>query len=169
MYKLCHYTECRKHEEAPAGGSKLPGGTTHKEGLVSEVSVGQGASKCAPERGQASPLQTRQGRATALVLDHAREIAESAHGALYKVPNLKGTYYVVSLSRGSCECADHSHRGVSCKHLLAAEIVAAKVGYCAECNGRRLWRDLHEVGDDHLCFFEGDVLCRQCALSHGVL
>ncbi len=166
---MCYYTECRKHEEASAGGSKLPGGTATRGVLVTQGSVGQGVDRRAPKPGEASPLQARQRRATALVLDHAREIAESGHGALYKVPNGRGTYYVVSLSRQSCECADHTNRGVSCKHLLAAEIVAAKVGYCAECNGRRLWRDLYEVEDGHLCFFEGDVLCRQCALSHGVL
>ena len=30
-------------------------------------------------------------------------------------------------------------------------------------------RDLFEVGDDHLTFFEGDELCLPCAVKHGVL
>ncbi len=37
----------------------------------------------------------------------------------------------MSLSRQVCECADFSHRGAPCKHLLAAEIVSAKSAVCA--------------------------------------
>ena len=40
---------------------------------------------------------------------------------------------------------------------------------CAGCGDRFTGRDLFEVGDDHLTFFEGDELCRPCAAKHGVL
>ncbi len=40
---------------------------------------------------------------------------------------------------------------------------------CAGCAGRFRGRDLFEVGDDNLTFFEGDLLCGPCARRHGVL
>ena len=45
----------------------------------------------------------------------------------------------------------------------------SKLGTCADCGGRFSGRDLFEVSDDHLTFFEGDELCRSCARNHGVL
>ena len=45
----------------------------------------------------------------------------------------------------------------------------AKTLPCADCGGRFRGRDLIEVCDDHLTWFEGDLLCRGCARSHGVL
>ena len=44
-----------------------------------------------------------------------------------------------------------------------------KLRTCADCGGRFSGRDLFEVSDDHLTFFEGDELCRSCARNHGVL
>jgi hypothetical protein len=44
-----------------------------------------------------------------------------------------------------------------------------KLRTCAGCGGSFSGRDLLEVSDDHLTFFEGDELCRSCARSHGVL
>ena len=44
-----------------------------------------------------------------------------------------------------------------------------KLRSCAGCRGRFQGRDLSEVGDGHLTFFEGDELCRSCARNHGVL
>ncbi len=40
---------------------------------------------------------------------------------------------------------------------------------CAGRGGRFAGRELFEVGDDNLKFFEGDELCRGCAAGHGVL
>jgi SWIM zinc finger len=72
-----------------------------------------------------------------------RDIAESAVGVVYKIPTCTdATYYVVSLSRGTCECKDFQNQGTSCEHLLAAEIVNAKSATCEDCNGRFLARDL---------------------------
>ena len=121
----------------------------------------------------AQPSTPRQGRARDIFRAHAREIAESAEGAIFHVPSGTGgnRYYVVSLSRWVCECADFEHRGESCKHLIAAEMVRSSSASCAGCNGRFLLRDLHEVTEDHesIVWFVGDRLCRMCALAHGVL
>jgi hypothetical protein len=77
----------------------------------------------------------------------------------------------VSLSRQVCECADFSHRGAPCKHLLAAEIVSAKSAVGADCARRYLGRDLYEVTEDHesLAWFPGDRLCGPCAMAHGIV
>ncbi len=44
-----------------------------------------------------------------------------------------------------------------------------KLRSCAGCRGRFQGRDLFEVTDDNLTFFEGDELCRSCARNHGIL
>lgn len=132
---------------------------------MTEKSLARGVPRRAPTREQAS----RQQRAAEIVAEHAREIAESDRGSIYRVPGSNGTAYVVSLSREVCECADFEHRGEPCKHIRAAAIVNAKCRQCADCGGRFLGRDLSEVEDGHLTWFEGDELCRQCALSWGLL
>jgi predicted nucleic acid-binding Zn finger protein len=121
---------------------------------------------------------SREARARRIVEEHAREIAESDQGALFKVPSsshcAEGTYYVVSLSRQVCECADFVHRSTGrsspCKHLIAAEIVSAKSSPCADCGQRFLRRDVWTVTEDHesLTWFPGDMLCRECAGAHGI-
>jgi hypothetical protein len=121
---------------------------------------------------EAASKHVRETWARKIADEHAQEIAESAVGAVYKVPGCTGgTYYVVSLSRSACECKDFQNRGASCEHLLAAEIVNAKSGTCADCNRRFLGRDLYEVTEDHesLTWFVGDLLCRSCAIGHGII
>ncbi len=122
--------------------------------------------------GAASKI-VREDWARKVAEEHARQIAESAVGAVYKVPGCTGAtyYYVVSLSRGTCECRDFEHQGASCEHLLAAEIVNAKSAACADCNRRFLGRDLYEVTEYHesLTWFVGDLLCRLCAIGHGII
>lgn len=44
-----------------------------------------------------------------------------------------------------------------------------KLRSCASCRGRFPGRDLFDVPDDHLTFFEGDELCRSCARGLGIL
>ncbi len=39
---------------------------------------------------------------------------------------------------------------------------------CSGCSGRFPGKDLTEVGDDCLTYFEGDELCRSCADAAGV-
>jgi hypothetical protein len=121
---------------------------------------------------EAASKAVREDRARKVADEHAREIAESAVGAVYKVPGCTGaTCYVVSLSRGTCECGNIQHQGQSCEHLLAAEIVNARSTTCADCNGRYLGRDLYEVTEDHesLTWFVGDLLCRSCAIGHAIV
>ena len=48
-------------------------------------------------------------------------------GPLYLVESSKGrTVYHVDLNRDTCECADWTRRRDTCKHLIAATMVAAK-------------------------------------------
>lgn len=121
---------------------------------------------------EAASKAVRENRARKIADEHTREIAESAVGAVYKVPGRTGaTHFVVSLSRGACECKNFEHQGAPCEHLLVAEIVNAKSATCADCNRRFLGRDLYEVTEDHesLTWFPGDVLCRSCAIGHGLV
>ena len=108
-----------------------------------------------------------------------------------------GAVYVVDPAGWGCSCPDAHRRGKGCKHALACwalwrasarpagdgspsedlEHVEEVVGYaippagrpCASCGDRFAGRELVDVGDDHLTFFEGDDLCRGCAAAHGVL
>ena len=82
--------------------------------------------------------------------------------------------YEVHLGRRgeSCECADFEHRGVSCKHVIAATIAKAKTAPCVSCGRRFRHQALVEVQEDHesLTWFPGDKLCRRdCAGPGGVL
>ncbi len=106
---------------------------------------------------------------------HAGEILASYQGGgKYLVPSgttANGLYEVrvgTRPERHRCECKGYqSHK--HCSHLIAAERVAKRSGVCDGC-GERVWsRDLVEVGDDSLTFFEGDELCRPCARAHGEL
>jgi hypothetical protein len=53
--------------------------------------------------------------------------------------------------------------------FVYAKPKSRRLGGCAGCGGRFRGRDLFEVGDDNLTFFEGDRLCGPCARDHGVL
>ncbi len=114
---------------------------------------------------------TRELRGLQLYRDHADEIR--FEGGVWLVPSLSEatTVYEVRLgTRGaSCECRDHGFRHVDCLHIHAATVARAKTRECAGCSGRFRGRDLVEVGDDSLVFFEGDELCRPCARAHGEL
>ncbi len=114
---------------------------------------------------------TREARGLALYRGHKDEIRFER--GVWLVPSLseKTTVYEVKIGTkgSSCECADHSHRGVDCLHIHAATVARAKTRECAGCSGRFRGRDLVDVGDDSLVFFEGDELCRPCARAHGVL
>ena len=49
-----------------------------------------------------------------------------------------------------------------------AMLSTARLSLCAACSGRFRCRVLHPVPEDHLTFFEGQLLCRECARKHGV-
>lgn len=54
--------------------------------------------------------------------------------------------------------------------ITAEDLAAARPSEkCFDCHRRFLGRDLYEVGEDNLTFFEGDLLCEACAIAHGVL
>ncbi len=114
---------------------------------------------------------TRELRGLALYRDHADEIR--FEGGVWLVPSQHDNtsiYEVVIGRHGEvCECADFERRGLACKHIHAATVARAKTRECAGCSGRFRGRDLVEVGDDSLVFFEGDELCRPCARTHGAL
>jgi hypothetical protein len=111
---------------------------------------------------------TRESRGIALYRDHADEIRFER--GVFLVPSLSEatTVYEVRIgTRGSsCECADYGYRGLDCLHIHAATIAKAKTRTCAGCSGRFRGRDLFEVEDDDLTYFEGDELCRECARGH---
>ena len=52
---------------------------------------------------------------------------------------------------------------------VRAVLPATKLRPCVGCGGRFRGRDLFEVPEDHLTFFEGQELCREYALGHGLV
>jgi hypothetical protein len=114
---------------------------------------------------------TRELRGIALYEEHQDEIRFER--GVWLVPSLSEatTVYEVRIgTRGqSCECRDHGYRGVACQHIQAATIARSKTRTCAGCSGRFRGRDLFEVGEGDLTYFEGDELCRPCARAHGEL
>ncbi len=77
--------------------------------------------------------------------------------------------YEVRIGRAeSCECIGFGYRGY-CSHVVAVTIANAKSDECAYCYRRAPGRYCYVVGAESLTFYEGDVLCRKCAIVHGVL
>ena len=113
--------------------------------------------------------ETRADRALSLYVEHAETIALSFHRGVYKVPSCSGSavYTVRLVPTPCCGCPDA--RGGECKHVSAVRVVRKKTAPCAGCGRRFFHRELVEVPEDHLTFFEGDVLCPECAGAHGVL
>jgi hypothetical protein len=111
---------------------------------------------------------TRELRGIALYRYHADDIRFER--GVWLVPSLSEatTVYEVRIGtrNASCECRDHSFRGLACQHIAAATIARAKTRTCAGCSGRFRGRDLFEVGEGDLTYFEGDELCRECARGH---
>jgi SWIM zinc finger len=113
---------------------------------------------------------TRELKGIALYRDHGDEISYLDGTWLVPSQHDATTVYEVTLGRHeSCECEDYGHRGGSCKHIVAATIAKAKTAPCSGCGTRHKHRDLTEVPEDHLSYFEGDFLCRECAAGHGML
>jgi SWIM zinc finger len=114
---------------------------------------------------------TREQRGLQLYRDHADEI--TFEDGLWYVPSQHentAVYEVVIGRRGeSCECQDFEYRGGRCLHIYAATIAKAKTAPCSGCGQRYQHRHLTEVPCDHLTLFEGDLVCPECALAHGVI
>ena len=115
---------------------------------------------------------TRELRALALAGEHFEEIALSHRGGLYTVPASGGGSYGVTYTarEEACLCRDWEF-GHTCYHVLAVCIVRAKSGVCAGCGRRFRHRDLLECVEglhDGLTYFDGDLLCPECADNAGV-
>ncbi len=112
--------------------------------------------------------ETRADRALTLYVESAETIALSFHRGAYKVPSCSGSavYTVRLVPTPRCSCRDA--RGGECKHIAAVRVVRKATAPCAGCGRRFRHRELVEAGDGHLTFFEGDMLCPECAGAHGV-
>lgn len=112
---------------------------------------------------------TRFERGIALAVEHFEEITRIAPWS-WSVPSCTGYgEYRVDLKHGTCNCPDRTPEGERCKHETAARYVKAKTATCAGCSERFRHREMVEVDDENLTFFEGDLVCRTCARAHGVL
>ncbi len=119
----------------------------------------------------AHPAQrtTRHERGIALGIEKFEEIVRVGPWE-WEVPSCSGDHaYVVNLKTRTCPCPDRTPEGEEDKHVVAACYKKAKTATCIGCGGRFRHRDLFDVGEDSLTFFEGDVLCGGCARDHGVL
>ncbi len=103
--------------------------------------------------------------------------------ARFLVQGSAGAVYVVDPTSWQCSCPDAHRRGRACKHALATFALwrASRSAPSPrgagdgdprrdelECDGCGLGfraRDLFTVGDDTLSYFEGDLLCAECALD----
>jgi hypothetical protein len=113
---------------------------------------------------------TREQRGLELYRERGAQIRH-VRDSVWSVPSCsREGVYLVDLRAGICTCADMPPAGEACKHVMAACIVRAKTSVCAGCGHRFRHRELVEVlEEDHLTFYEGDVVCEACARNHGVL
>jgi hypothetical protein len=121
---------------------------------------------------QESTSRIERGRK--LFEEHGDEIRFDPVEKVWLVPSQHdGTsIYEVRLGREEvCECSDWMHRSPEggCKHVIAATLAKAKTFKCEGCGDRFPNREMFQVPEGHLTFFEGDALCRECGLDHGVL
>jgi hypothetical protein len=117
----------------------------------------------------AHPCTTSEERGIALFGERGDEI-EHVRGWTWLVPACSGDeLYAVDIRAERCECLDACQQERPCEHVYAAQITSLKSGACAGCGRKVRFRNLHEVGDDNLTFFEGDEVCESCAMAHGVL
>jgi hypothetical protein len=117
---------------------------------------------------------TRIERGRRLYAEHADQIWFDRRLRCWIVPSQHdGTsvYEVHLAAEEVCECKDFEYRSPEggCVHIIAATLCKAKTFACCGCGDRFPNRELYEVPDGHLTFFEGDALCEECAGWHGVL
>ncbi len=118
---------------------------------------------------QLAPPTTCFERGIALAQEHFEEITRVAPW-IWSVPSATGAgVHAVNLKTGECSCEDRTPADETDKHVVAARYKKAKMATCSGCSERLRHRDLYEVGGDNLTFFEGDLVCEDCAANHGVL
>jgi hypothetical protein len=98
---------------------------------------------------------------------------------LVKSTSEGGVVYAINPRDWTCSCPDHHRRGGVCKHALACwilwRVARPRVPRRRTCDGcqRRFPRgelvELHPENHDGLAFFDGDLLCTECADGAGVL
>jgi predicted nucleic acid-binding Zn finger protein len=113
----------------------------------------------------------RFGRGILLGQERFEEIRRTSTPYVWEVPSCSSEEtYTVNLKMGFCSCPDRVPADEECcKHVVAARYVKARTAICAGCGERVRHKELVEVGADNLTFFEGDLLCTECACAHGVL
>jgi hypothetical protein len=119
-----------------------------------------------------SATTTRLQRGLALGRERFEEITRVAPWT-WSVPSCSGHgAYAVDLKAAgglaTCSCADRTPSPEECKHVSAARYVKAKTATCSGCGKRCRHRELVEAGGESLTFFEGDLVCQECASAHGV-
>ena len=62
-----------------------------------------------------------------LELFQAGAVHPLQEAGLFRVENGRGKTYIVDLLAGTCTCPDHTFRGATCKHLIAAQLYEAKM------------------------------------------
>jgi hypothetical protein len=126
-------------------------------------------SSASPAHPSTLKLSARLQRGIDLAEERFEEIVR-ARAWVWEVPSCSGEKpYTVNLKTMSCSCPDRPPEGERCKHISAAAYKKAKTATCIGCGDCFRHRDLYDVGEDSLTFFEGDVLCGGCASAHGVL
>jgi hypothetical protein len=120
----------------------------------------------------AQETQSRIERGRKLFQEHADSIW--CRDGVWLIPseNDVTSVYEVHLGREeTCECIDWQCRSPEggCKHIVAATLKRSKTFRCEGCGDRFPNCELFEAPEDHLAFFTGDALCRDCALHHGLL
>ncbi len=114
-------------------------------------------------------LSTRHERGIAFGIERFEEITRVGPWE-WEVPSCSGDHaYTVNLKIRTCPCPDRTPEGEEDKHDVAVRYKKANTATCIGCGGRFRHRDLFDVGEESLTFFEGDVLCGGCARDHGVL
>jgi hypothetical protein len=129
----------------------------------------------------ARPACFREQRGLEIACEHFDEIAFSYRprydewagiyrNGTYRVPDSDDALYTVRLAPEEyCSCPNSNHPADPCEHVYAVRTVKAKTTTCCGCGKRFRGRDLVEVADNNLTFFEGDPLCHRCACDHGAL
>jgi hypothetical protein len=117
--------------------------------------------------------------ATHLSCRQAQLIRIRCRGASFRflVSGSAGAVYVVDPTSWLCSCPDHHRRDAACKHSIACWVLSkvtrattrAKTPQCDGCHASFSVRDLFDVGEGNMTFYEGERVCRECARAHGVL
>ncbi len=98
----------------PASVGSTPGAVSHERRLTTVAIVKDSVDRATVQRVERGWILANLGKV-------------EKDGPLYIVESSKGRkVYYVDLKRDTCECADWQRRQDTCKHLVAATLVAAR-------------------------------------------